>query len=155
MEYGIIRIMPQRAFLAPGAGIDSFAVYSDSPTAPSSGSDWPRIKKAIKRGQRYLIEFDSPAIKGEFHFSPDSPQAGRYEIQPKPRGRSETGKTVTVFPIEPKHLETYPYLTAIEKFPLRFGAVTAADEGQRTQKVWIVGIKHFETVEDELPDSES
>ena len=143
IDLGVIKFMPLASFLDPqyGGGRESEKAkwLRELLAEPQSTSAWPRVRKAIRRGGLFVVETAMPSFTAMLHFSPEHPEAGKYEIHHLPRGPVITGRTVEVVAIAAD--ETDYRMSMLAPFTFRYRVRTLPDTRPQLESMWLVGLK--------------
>jgi len=118
----------------------------DPATSPVSVSDWPRIQTAIWRRGEFVIETETQLFTAKLRFSTQQPDSGDYEIHHRPRGGIEKGRTTKVESVA-EDVED-PRLSMLTQFATRYAVVTIGEARPYTRMVWLVGLRHFRSVDE-------
>jgi len=147
-NYGVIQFVPFAAFENPDMGLTSeekttrlIDKYLKKDRKPSSTSDWPRINNAIKRGELFVIEAESPEHTFQLRFDLSDISSSFYQIQSKIRGRNDIGRIDSVYPLE--DIRSDSRLSMLSEFPFHIVLVSISSQRPYTKLAWRIGLRDY------------
>jgi hypothetical protein len=146
LTFGSLHFYDPRDFVRPLTETEqirqALAVLGETPLPQPPITDWPSITDCTPRGTGFSLDAKTPALRVSLRFNPAASPLGDYEIHFFSQHRKETGRVLTVTPVEGKDLFMHHY-AALRPFPTRYVIVTSDPHG--TQRVWLIGITSVRT----------
>jgi hypothetical protein len=163
-DLGVVKFMTLESFEAPAhlsreEAKEMILAMLDNREPPkpvgNPVGDWPRVREAICRDGVFVIETSTPSFTAMLRFCPGKPDQGDYEIHYLPHGGVEKGRTYEVKPVRKEESEEPAAM--LTQFAVRYVAYTRPTDRARTQKIWLVGLNTFRSIDetDETEDTTS
>jgi hypothetical protein len=126
-------------------------LLAGDPPEPEGTGGWPRVRDAIRRCGRFIVEAETPCFTATLRFHPDQPKEGHYEIHHRPRGGVDTGRTFKVEAVAAD--DTRHVHSRLKKFDTRYAVSTvgwfAAGSARRYgELIRFVGLRSFRLVDE-------
>ena len=162
--FGSVRLQTAQAFTQSGAATPEEQVQQALAALKVFGtgrvvshlpsvSDW-RITDCVQRDIGISLQAETAAGRVLLRFDPAGATDGDYEIHLPAHRRHENGRVEAVFQIDANDLWMREY-AMLTSFPIRYLVRTGANDRQRTQQVWLVGISSFRQLSAQTTDSDA
>ncbi len=119
------------------------------PVKPPPTDDWLKITQSIRRGTLFSLSARAPGLEASIQFDPAAPNSGGYRLS---LHRIETGRVESVTEVG-EEAQYEKRFAALASFPMRYLVITCANDRQRSQRLWQIGISGVRDVSaDEMED---
>jgi hypothetical protein len=148
---GVMKFMTMENFNNPNRGMppkkmadEYMELVESSPKQRTSLISWPQVRKALRRGNLFVIEATTPTFRATLRFSPDNVTEGDYEIHYLRPAQFEKGRIQNVIPVPLN--ETREPVSKLTIFSIRYAVNTYAESRGKEHMIWLVGLDHFHSV---------